>query len=134
MFFTNYLFIMFTIFSKNKMSKIKIQAVHKELQISYNETFVNDNSSQELQMNTLAGYDERFPLVNTEPSFNGVVFKKKQLLDYLSNQKYSIQSKIRVIEDYNNKYGITCGIENKICVVNVTAGGLLSDWDNIIQM
>lgn len=68
------------------------------------------------------GYDERFPLNNTNSSKTELhkianYFDKKRLLDILENENVSLFTKILLLND------------NSIKSTNIFAGGLMNDFD-----
>jgi|LauGreSBDMM110SN_4_FD.fasta_scaffold45733_2 hypothetical protein len=73
------------------------------------------------------GCDERFNETDDEPYIDPTWFKKKELLDYLSDSNKNNHAKLNEMEFYEKKYGIAP--IKKTIMSNITNGGLFKDWN-----
>lgn len=91
-----------------------------------NQNLDNLNTFQKIENiinNTNSGNDKRYPEQENENEYNKdihklqLLYKKKQILDILQDEKVSINTKLNLIKDDNIK------------PVNLYAGGLMNDFD-----
>ena len=120
MFYIQKLFVHFFQFYITKSFTTKLQKMKYRIYLHSEEKTIENN-------NYTSGRDERF-IVEPIIHFDAILFKKKDLLDYLSNSIYSNNEKIIKMEEYYYKYGISCNT-NTIKVGNITFGGLFKDWN-----
>jgi hypothetical protein len=128
MFYIQKLFIHFFQFYITNSLTSKLQKIKHgkcRLYLQSEQKIIENNGTLIIVNNS--GNDERFS-TNTEPFFDAILFKKKDLLDYLSNSIYSNNEKIIKMEEYYYKYGISCNT-NTIKAGNITFGGLFKDWN-----
>ena len=95
--------------------------------IVYFNKYINNNSyllstfSNTNYRSVNSGNDERYPIneTNNEAQMNNIYInhEKKKLLDILQNDKISINTKLDLLED------------NTIKPINLTAGGLMDDFN-----
>lgn len=95
--------------------------------IIYFKKYINNNSyllstfSNTNYRSVYSGNDERFPInvTNNATQINYIYInhEKKKLLDILQNDKISINTKLNLLED------------NTIKPINLTAGGLMDDFN-----
>ena len=78
--------------------------------------------------NSIDGFDMRENITTNNISIYNisVFFYKKNLLDLLNNENININNKLSYIEEYNKIFS-----ENKF--YNLHAGGLMKDWDFLIE-
>jgi hypothetical protein len=80
-----------------------------------------DNTYKENKFN---GYDSRKNITEKGSIENiRIYFYKKSILDKLNNDKLSINTKMKYIEDYNKFFN------NNNISSNIFAGGLMKNWD-----
>lgn len=119
---------------------INLQEINFLLRNDSNDNFNNDVNNDVNNTNVVSitkymsvarqrnsGCDERFNETDPEPYIDPIWFKKKELLDYLSNSNKNNQNKLHEMEFYEKKYGIA-PIEKSI-MSNIANGGLFKDWD-----
>ena len=95
--------------------------------IVYFKKYINNNSyllstfSNTNYRSVNSGNDERYPIneTNNEAQMNNIYInhEKKKLLDILQNDKISINIKLNLLHD------------NSIKPINLTAGGLMDDFN-----
>jgi hypothetical protein len=98
--------------------------------IIYFKKYTNNNSyllatfSNTNYRSVYSGNDERFPIndTNNDAQITNIYInhERKKLLDILQNDKISINTKLNLLED------------NTIKPINLTAGGLMDDFNFII--
>lgn len=111
MFLMSNLFLLFCIEKTNKINFLLTENLNTLSVVS------NKYNSKKL-----SGYDERFPLNNTNSDnielYNIAIFlEKKKLLDILQNENVSLMTKIFLLND------------NTIRPHNIFAGGLMDNFD-----
>ena len=89
-----------------------------------NNSYLLSSFSNTNHISVYTGNDERFPIneTNNEAQINNIYInhEKKKLLDVLQNDKISINTKLNLLQD------------NDIKPINLTAGGLMDDFNFII--
>jgi hypothetical protein len=80
--------------------------------------------------NDMSGIDHRYPYIENDTSPVGhfaTLFKKKNILECLQNEKDSIINKQLIWEEYTKNY------TDSQYTFNMFAGGLMVDWEENIE-